>query len=151
MQTQAQAHLLGELEDNIQRFDRESDKHKRLYRRCQNLVIGLTAVTSVVAGLGLLLPGGERYSQFAVLCLSAGVSAVTAWGEMRRLRELWQHEREVFYALVDLRRELEFARTYGELGVSDLQAYFARMNVLLGSSSQQWAQIHQQRADQGKP
>ena len=48
--------LLESLEENIQRFDKESTKHKVLHRRFQSGVIALTALTTIVAGAGLILP-----------------------------------------------------------------------------------------------
>lgn len=57
------ARLLGELEDDIQRFDRESDKHQRLYGCGQMVIIALAGTTSVVAGLGLLLGSSADQGQ----------------------------------------------------------------------------------------
>jgi hypothetical protein len=74
-------------EHDIRRFDEESRKHRRIYRRGQTGVIGLTAATAVVAGTGLILPAGsERFVRFIVLAPASLTTAVTSWLEMRRAR-----------------------------------------------------------------
>ena len=77
-------------------------------------VIALTAITTIVAGTGLIFPENGKTAQFIVLSLTAITAAVTAWAEMRKARELWQHEREVYYALIDIQREMEFVAVNSE-------------------------------------
>ncbi len=138
------------LEQDIRRFDKESQKHKRLYRRAQTAVIGLTATTAVVAGAGLILPEGSgRFVQFTVLTLASFTTAVTSWLEMRRARELWQHEREVYYALKDILREVDFYDAMGAMTPEKVEAYFRQAASILGSSSQKWARIQQKRLEEG--
>lgn len=134
------------LKQDIQRFEQESEKHKTLYRRSQTATILLTAITTIVAGAGLILPEtSARGIQFTVLCLTATSAAVTGWAEMRRARELWQHEREVYYALIDIRREIEFLAASKELTPAELEAFFKRIAAVLGSSSQKWARIQEKK------
>ena len=138
--------LRGSLQKDIDRFGDESTKHKWLHRRCQTAVMVVTATTSIVAGAGLILPESSgKALQFAVLCLTTGAAAVTAWAEMRRARDLWQHEREVYYALLDIQRAIEFAAANGELTRVDLEVFFQRIAAVLGSSSQKWARIQERR------
>jgi hypothetical protein len=97
-----------------------------------------------VAGAGLVLPDSAgKPLQFSVLCLAAATTAITTWLEMRRARELWQHERQTYYALVDIQREINFyssVRTFTEQEVAD---YFQRVTAILGSSSLQWGRIQE--------
>ena len=144
--------LLESLRKDITRFDGESAKHKILYRRCETLVIVLTALSSVVAGAGLVLP--ERtgpYAQFTVLLLTTTTAAISSWERMRRARELWQHEREVYYALLDVQREIEFVASNRPLTSEELEQYFRRIAAVLGSSSQKWARIQQKKEGQLEP
>lgn len=138
------------LKENIKRFDVESQKHKRLHRQCQSVLITLGAATTVVAGMGLILP--ETYGkaiQFAVLCLTAIATAVATWAETRRARELWQHEREVYYALIDIQRGVDFvAANKSELTPKDLEDFFQRMDAVLGASSLKWARIQEKKTPQ---
>ena len=139
--------LRDSLKEDINRFDHESKKHKSLHRRCQTAVISLTAFTTIVAGAGLILPeSSDKAIQFTVLCLTTITAAVTAWAEMRRTRELWQHEREVYYALIDIQREMEFVATSRKLTQADLEGLFKRIAAVLGSSSQKWARIQEKKA-----
>lgn len=140
--------LRESLNRDISRFDTESKKHKTLHRRCQVAVIGLTASTTIVAGAGLILPdsiASAKGIQFAVLSLTAITAAVSAWAEMRRARELWQHEREVYYALIDIQREMDFVATKKALTQDELEGFFKRSAAVLGSSSLKWARIREKK------
>lgn len=130
------------LAHEVQRLDRESTRHKRLHRRCQTALIGLTACTTVVAGAGLVVPAAASgVAQFVVLCLTATGSAVAAWSAMRRTRELWEHERGIYYELLDVQRALSFQAACGPLSERDLQRFFTRIAAALRSSGPRWAQI----------
>jgi hypothetical protein len=134
--------LRNTLDDDIARFDRESSKHKRLHRKYQRAVIILSAVTTIVAGSGLVLPEESgKALQFAVLCLTASTAAISAWAEMRRARELWQHERDIYYKLVDIKREFVFLSANRELKPQDLEDFFRKIADVLGSSTQKWTGI----------
>ncbi|MHC1774028.1 MAG: DUF4231 domain-containing protein [Lentimicrobium sp.] len=136
------ASLRTSLDADITRFNDESSRHKQLHRRYQRAVIILTAVTTVVAGSGLILPTESgKVVQFAVLCLTASTAAISAWAEMRRARELWQHERDIYYRLVDIRRELIFVSANRELKPQDLEDFFKKIADVLGSSTQKWSGI----------
>lgn len=129
------------LTDDIDRFSAESSKHKRLYRKVQATLIILTAATTVAAGLGLVIQHHESEIQFIILALSAVATATTAWSESRRARELWQHEREVYYALIDIRRELEFRSVMKALTATEIEELFIRSALVLGSSTKKWTTI----------
>ena len=128
----------------IESLRNKSDEHKHLFRRIQYSIITLTAASAVVSGLVLLKPDGveARTLQFVVLAITTLVTAVTAYGELRRSRELWQHEREVFYALKDLHRESVFFESLGELTVEKQHEIFGRAQFVLGSSTNQWVGIY---------
>ena len=101
--------LNEELQKGISNFSEESTRHRELYRKWQTRLIVLTAGTAIIAGAGLMMPdGSDRTIQFGVLCLAAATTGIITWLEMRRVRELWQHERQTYYALVDLQREINF-------------------------------------------
>lgn len=138
--------LRSSLERDILRFDTESGKHKRLHRTYQRGIIILTAVTTVVAGSGLILPEQSgRIVQFIVLCLTATSAAISAWAGLRRARELWQHERDVYFQLLDIKRELEFVAANRELKASDLEGFFRRIGEVLGSSTTKWKSIAEKK------
>lgn len=138
------------LERDIDRFDVESTKHKLIHRRAQAAIIGLTAATAIVAGAGLIVPNVDKAIQFAVLCLAATTTAITSWVEMRRARELWQHEREVFYALKDILRELDFYEAEGNLSAGEVEAYFQKASSILGSSTHKWSRIQEKKLEEPK-
>ncbi len=129
------------LNSDIRRFDEESTKHKRIHRKSQAFLIVLTASITVAAGLGAVIPGHEKEIQFLVLLLSAVATATTAWTESRRARDLWQHEREVYYALIDIRRDLDFRSAISPLDLEELEKLYQRARSVLGSSTEKWSRI----------
>jgi len=126
---------------DIERFDTESTKHKTIHRRGELVVIVTTALTTVIAGLGLVVSGRENQIQYTVLVLSALSTAVTSWAASRRARDLWQHEREVYYALKDILRELDFREAAAALDLHKIQELFDRSASVLGSSTAKWSRI----------
>ena len=139
------ANLVTLLDAEIARFDKESNKHKSIHRRSQGTLIACSAISSVIAGSGLLFPDSGRQIQFLVLVTTTLTTSVAVWVEMRRARDLWQHEREVYYALTDIKREVEFVDSIRPLNESEVESYFQRMNRTLGSSGQKWARIQAQK------
>jgi hypothetical protein len=130
------------LKDETERFGKESHGHKVLHRKYQKTIIILTSVTTVVAGAGLVVPQyADSFIQFVVLGLTASTAAISSWSELRRARELWQHERDIFYKLLDIQRELEFISSTRELKISEVDDYFNRINHVLGSSTEKWSAI----------
>ena len=108
--------------------------------RCDT--IALSAAASITAGLGLLLgPTQGPLLQFAVLCLTTLGTGLGAWLEMRRTRELWQHERALHHGLQDLEREMHFRAAQGEPSDAQVEAWFQRLQQLLGTGSERWAKI----------
>jgi hypothetical protein len=132
---------------DISRFDVESSKHKRIHRTAQGLLIILTAAITISAGLGLVLTGREREVQFLVLFLSAVATGVTAWTESRQARDLWQHEREVYYALKDILRELDYRSSVRTLELSEIDELFQRTTAVLGSSTAKWSRIMEKKLE----
>ncbi|HXH37819.1 MAG TPA: DUF4231 domain-containing protein [Thermoanaerobaculia bacterium] len=135
------------LAKDIDRFDIESSKHKRIHRRSQGFLIILTAATTVAAGLGLVFPNRVKDIQFLVLALSAVATGATAWTEMRRARDLWQHEREVFYALKDILRELDFRSSVRTLELAEVDELFQRTTSVLGASTAKWSRIQEKKLE----
>lgn len=135
------------LRNDISRFDDESKKHKRIFRSGQTTVICLTAATTITAGIGLLITdqADKNILQFCVLALSTIVTGITSWNEMRRARELWQHEREVYYALIDIQRAIDFYSANREPTDKEIDSYFERVSAVLGSSAHKWGQIQNKK------
>ena len=132
------------LTTDIESFSREADRHKKIHRNCASSVTGLTAATTITASLGLALDNSYgRAIQFIVVALTATTTAVSAWAEMRKARELWRHEREVEYALKDILRDLSYRSATGPIADNYLDDCFSRAKAFIGSSSSKWARIHE--------
>jgi len=140
--------FLKMLDGEIERLDREAVAHKEIHRSVRTAVIVLSALTTIAAGAGLLLPNAHNAVQFLVLVLSAGTTATGSWGEMRRARELWQHERALYYALVDIKREIQFNRIIsGEPDEEQIKTYFVRVSGVLTPSIDRWVKMQNERKE----
>jgi hypothetical protein len=130
------AHLLKELDSLIDRFKSESEKHKLLNRRLRYLVFTLTGCAAILSAAALRFPGYQTSLNFGVVLVSVGAGIVTSIEGLRKAGELWIIERNVFHALSDLKRELEFEMD--RLTDPQLDLYFGRMQGILASSTEQW-------------
>lgn len=130
--------LMHQVETELRRFDRESTRHKRMFRWFRNIALGLTALATVLASAGLLFPTASESLGFALVVVTAVTGFIGSIEGLRKPSELWMIERNIFHTLADLRRELEY---HGPEGIDDerLDTYFARLQDILYSSSQKWS------------
>ncbi|UCV04935.1 DUF4231 domain-containing protein [Dechloromonas denitrificans] len=130
-------YLQNQLEQKIKGFRDDSAQHKALYRNLRYLVFVLTAISTLLAGLALKFPELGSSINVAIVFVSATVGVVTSIEGLRKPAELWIHERTTYYALMDLKREVEF-----ELDTNSspemLGRYFFRMQEILGASGEKW-------------
>jgi hypothetical protein len=130
--------LLTEVRTEIDRFDVESTKHKKLYRRLRYSILGLTGAATALGSVKLILPQADNWAGFLIVLVTVAAGACTAVDGIRKPAELWMIERNIFHTLNDLRRELEFHGSDGS-DEEHLDKYFARLQDILYSSSQKWS------------
>jgi hypothetical protein len=99
-------YLTHVLDNRIDRFDKESTSHKKLFRRFRYIVFGLTALSSVLAGLALAFPRIQTEITVVIILTAAATGIATSVEGLRKPNELWIHERTIYYSLLDLQREL---------------------------------------------
>jgi len=130
--------LCTELEAEITRFKQESDKHRRLYRTLRYCVFGLTGSSTVLASVALGFTNLQHIMNLVVVSTTAAAGVVTSIEGLRKPAELWILERNVYYALTDLKREIKYRMVDG---VNDKNAdiYFGRMQGILASSMDKWS------------
>jgi len=131
-------YLLGQLTEKIGAFKKESERHKNMYRSLRYSVFVLTATSSILAGLAIYCPHCGSAFNIAIVVVSASIAVVASIEGLRKPAELWIHERTTYYALMDLKREVEF-KLGDETDTKMLEDYFFRMQKLLGSSGQKWS------------
>jgi hypothetical protein len=103
-----QEYLLAQLDEQIKRFDKESGEHKNMYRELRYIVFALTACSTALASLALAFPAFQSPISLAIVVLTTAIGVVTSFEGLRKPGELWIHERTTYYALLDLKRELEY-------------------------------------------
>ncbi len=130
-------YLLNQLEQKIKGFRDDSAEHKALYRNLRYMVFVLTAISTLLAGLALKFPELGSSINVAIVFVSAAVGVVTSIEGLRKPAELWIHERTTYYALMDLKREVEFALDT-DSSPEMLERYFLRMQEILGASGEKW-------------
>ena len=94
--------LKGELEEQISRFDKESTKHKKLYRLLRYTTLGLTGLATVLASAALTFAGIQDLLNVTIVVVTASAGVITSIEGLRKPAELWIHERNVLYALKDI-------------------------------------------------
>ncbi len=130
-------YLLDQLEKKIGNFKEDSRQHKTLYRNLRYSVFVLTALSTLLAGLALKFPEFNGAINLAIVLVSATVGVVASVEGIRKPAELWIHERTTYYALLDLKREVEFK--LDENSASELVGnYFCKMQEILGASGEKW-------------
>lgn len=130
--------LQTQLAEHIARFDKESTKHKVMYRCLRYVVFGLTACSTVLAGLALALPQWQPSINIVIVFTTSAVGVVASIEGLRKPSELWIHERTIFAALKDLERELQY-RLAEQCGPEIVDDIFARMQSVLGSARERWS------------
>lgn len=132
-----QEYLLDQLEQKINSFRDDSKQHKTLYRNLRYSVFILTAFSTLLAGLALKFPEFNTAINLAIVFVSTTVGVVTSIEGIRKPAELWIHERTTYYALMDLKREVEFK--LDEISSAELvEKYFFKMQEILGASGEKW-------------
>src|SRR2546423_12364244 len=101
-------YLLAQLDEEIERFDRDSTTHKKMYRAMRYAVFTLTAVSTGLASLAVAFPQSQSTISLVIVFVSAAAGVVSSVEGLRKPAELWIHERTTHYALKDLKRDLEF-------------------------------------------
>jgi hypothetical protein len=134
--------LKAAVETEIDRFNIESSYHKRLFRRLRGTAMCLTGIATILGSVTLvvpdtLVPNAARWSGFLIVVVTVAAGAFTAIEGIRKPSDLWLIERNIFHTLNDLHREIEY---YGADNSDEkrLDAYFARLQDILYSSSQKW-------------
>lgn len=130
-------YLLDQLTEKVQQFKADSEKHKNLYRKLRYSVFLMTSLSALLAGLSLKFPDSSPTISVIILLVSATVGVLTSIEGLRKPSELWIHERTTYYALMDLKRELEFV-VDDNASMEVVQQYFFRMQEILGSSNEKW-------------
>ncbi|MDN3689041.1 DUF4231 domain-containing protein [Cyclobacterium jeungdonense] len=131
--------LKSELDSQIERFEKESTKHKRMYRWIKNTTFILAGVSTVLAGIAVGSETSQYYLTIGILVTTAAISILNSIEGLRKPGELWIMERNLFNALKDLKRDMEFdlEENKGAIPVSD---YFDKMQSLLNSAGEKWIQ-----------
>jgi hypothetical protein len=129
--------LKAEMDRQISHFDEESKKHKRIFRGMRYVVFVLTGLSTVLAGAALNLPDYQRHFNLAIVLVTAAAGVATSIEGIRKPAELWVLERNLYDALKDLQREVDF-RAAGEISEDDVDSWFGRMQEILITSTEKW-------------
>lgn len=131
-------HLREEFKSLISRFEKESSKHKKLYRILRYIALGLTGSATIMASAALTFNEVQVWLNLAVVIATASAGIATSVEGLRKPAELWIHERNILYALKDLDREMEYEAA--ETGsVKDADNYFQRLQQILSASKDEWS------------
>ena len=151
MQMGSREHLMTEIKEQIERFDKESTRHKNMYRTFRYTIFLLSGTATVLAGVSLAHPQMQHLYGVLIVITTALAAFVTSVDGVRKPNELWIHERTTLYQLKDLKRELEFRSVIDKDGVQ-VADFFQRLQDILGASGKKWSgQIVSTASKTGKP
>jgi hypothetical protein len=137
--------LLELLEKAINRFQRESNKHKRLYRGLRYTAVGLTGCATVLASAALRFQDDTQlWLNLAVVGATTLAGIVTSIGGLRKPSELWIHERRILYDLIDLERTITYEGSKPG-GLQDVDQYYKRLEQILTISIEDWSRTVKSR------
>ena len=125
------------LKNKIDDFKQHSERHKKTFRQQQLLIALLSAAVTILASAATIWK--DPLCGFLVIVVSAALTAFSAYFEILKARELWQHERETYYDLVDLQRRFDFYKEDLVLAPQLLDSYFNRYEEILASSKKEWS------------
>ena len=120
----------------IAHFNTESKEHKYLHRRFRYSIFMLAGLTSVLSGLALSFTNIQVEINVVIIVVGALTGIVTSIEGVRRPQDLWLMERNVYYALLDLKEDYEFEMA-GQQPVN-VDSYHNKMQQILNSSKEKW-------------
>lgn len=138
-QDSKEAFLFNEIDQKIEDFQRDSKKHKDMHRNFRYWAFGLTAVLSTLSGLALYYPENSTIFNISILAITAIAGFLSSVEGIRKADELWIHERTTYYALKDLKRELEFELRGSGDKTKVLDACFVKLQSLLNQAGEKWS------------
>jgi hypothetical protein len=151
VQMGSREHLMNEIDGQIGRFDKESTKHKRMYRAFRYTIFLLSGTATVLAGVSLAHPQMQHLYGVLIVITTALAAFVTSVDGVRKPNELWIHERTTLYQLKDLKRELEFQSAIDKDAIQ-VADFFQRLQDILGASGKKWSgQIVSRASKTDKP
>lgn len=143
--------LRTELDTSITFFKKEADKHKRLHERCRYSIFALTAVAAIMASAALVVSDkAQKVLNVSVVAATALIGAAASVEGMRKPADKWHTERRAEYALLDIKRQLEFG-IRAEPDKLNVNQLYDRMADVLKSSGESWSKHLQAAQGQGQP
>jgi hypothetical protein len=131
-------YLIAQLDELIERFDRESKKHRIMYRGFRYFVFILTGISTVLASSSLTAPPEIHNAlSLSIVVITAIVAIVTSIDGLRKPGELWVHEQTIRNQLKDIKRAMEFHFTENSDSRS-VDAFFDLMQRALGGAEETW-------------
>jgi len=124
------------LDEQIQNFSDDAEKHKRLYRACRYSVSILGALSAVLAALTFWFD--DNLVKLAVVIASSASGVIAFTEGLRKPYELWLNERSTHHSLQDLQREVQFYLDEDSTS-EEIEPYFLRRQSIVIASGQNWA------------
>jgi uncharacterized protein DUF4231 len=145
--TEQRQYLEHQLDQLIQRFKSDRDRHRRSGLLLRVLTVSLAGLVTIL--LGWKAPSGETTSILTnvALVLSVAITVVTAYEAFFDPSTLWVRETMVLSRLTDLRRDLAYAVAGGTDGEPDQAAvkdFKMRLDAILEDSLKAWLRLRGQ-------
>ncbi len=133
-----EAFLAKEIDEKIDYFRIESNKHKRTHRNLRYSAFAFTAVLSALSGMAIYFQNFSTIFNICILVISALAGLFSSIEDVRKADELWIHERNALYALIDLKREMVYQLKSNENKEALLDKVFIELQYILKQSKDKW-------------
>lgn len=130
--------LIAELDKKIQAFDKQSTAHKKLFRKIKILIFIFTGLSTVLAGIAIGSASLQPFLNVGVVIFTSAIGIASSYDGLRNPGDLWRMERNLFHALNDLKRSLEFDIAKNQEAI-DTEDYFNKLQILLNSAGEKWS------------
>ena len=130
--------LMEEVKSLIGHFEKDSTRHKKLYRKLRYAALILTGSATIMSGAALTLSGWEAVLNLAVVVVTATAAVIASVEGIRKPAELWIQERSTLHALKDLKRRIEFENAPSD-EMEKSEEHFSDLETILRSAAEKWS------------
>jgi hypothetical protein len=133
-----ESYLSRELGHQIAAFDKRRYANARLAATMRLLIVGMSALTTVMLGLKIDRPGWDERSRNVALGLTALATMIGTWESFYDHRALWIRYTRTATALKGLRAELRFRQAKGPVSSGVEEELFSKMREVLEATNGDW-------------
>jgi hypothetical protein len=149
-ETEFKKYVDSRYQDQMDYYHKEVAKNRKMYKRCQWVLIILSALTPVFAALSKLKAGPVDFNMIVII-VSSVVAILTTALKTFNYQELWIVNRSTYEKLKPEMHYYTFnAGPYSAAGVDKEAVFVSRVETILDSEHKQWPVSKSLKTNPGK-